>query len=292
MRILSVGEVVWDVFEDSTRLGGAPLNFAVNVSRLGHDVIFVSGVGEDDRGDETLERIRSAGLSTEYIQRLKDYPTGYVEVNTSRGSDHSFVIHRPAAYDFPALTPKQNAVLASMKPDWLYFGTLQQTSDTARRLIKTLIQSLPDTRRFYDMNLREGEYTMELVRDLLDVTTLLKLNEDEANCCADFFAHAPGAVEDLCGWLVGEFGLEGVCITRGSEGCTVHYDGQYIESPGFTVDVVDAVGAGDAFAAAFLHGKNEGWSLSKTCEFANQLGAQVASKPGALPEWSLEELQE
>jgi hypothetical protein len=79
--------------------------------------------------------------------------------------------------------------------------------------------------------------------------------------------------------------------TPSTESCAVHCDGQYIDSPRSSDDVVDAVGAGDAFTAGFLHGRNEGWSLSKTCEFANQLGALVASKPGALTEWWLKELQ-
>ena len=292
MRILSIGEVVWDVFEDSTRLGGAPLNFAVDVSRFGHDVVFVSGVGKDQRGDEALKCIRNAGLSTAYVQQLKEYPTGYVQVSTSRDGDHSYGIHRPAAYDFPALTPAQLEAVASFKPDWLYFGTLQQTSCTARELVKTLSHWLPETRRFYDMNLREGHYTTELLRNLLEETTLLKLNENEARTCAGIFENAPSAADEFCDWMVGQFGLEGVCITRGAEGCAVHCDGEYVESPGYQVDVEDPVGAGDAFAAGFLHGRNEGWTLKKTCAFANQLGALVASKPGALPDWSLDEIDE
>src|ERR1035437_7181889 len=82
-----------------------------------------------------------------------------------------------------------------------------------------------------------------------------------------------------------------VAVTRGERGCAVRIGNDRAECPGYTVKVVDTVGAGDAFAAAFLHGLAAEWSAAKTGDFANRLGALVASRAGAVPRWSPGELE-
>jgi fructokinase len=134
------------------------------------------------------------------------------------------------------------------------------------------MNAVPGARRFYDMNLRRGCYTPELVRELLSLAGAVKLNDDEAELFPDL-GQAPS-----------------VALTRGKRGCAVRIGNDRAECPGYTVKVVDTVGAGDAFAAAFLHGLAAGWSAAKTGDFANRLGALVASRAGAVPEWSPGEL--
>jgi fructokinase len=132
---------------------------------------------------------------------------------------------------------------------------------------------LPDARRFYDVNLRRGCYSPELVRELFSLAGAVKMNDDEAERFPDL-SEAPT-----------------VAITRGEQGSSVRIGGDRADCPGYPVKVADTVGAGDAFAAAFLHGLAAGWSAAKTGDFANRLGALVASRAGAVPEWSLEELE-
>ena len=76
-------------------------------------------------------------------------------------------------------------------------------------------------------------------------------------------------------------------MTCGESGCKIRIGDDRAESSDpRPSSVADAVGAGDAFAAAFLHGIAQGWSAAKTGDYANRLGALVASRPGAIPPWS------
>lgn len=274
MTIFSVGEILWDVFPDTVRLGGAPFNFAVNAHRLGHRVIFLSAVGDDERGRAALERAAALGLGTEFIQIASGRPTGSVSVMLDAEGHPDFTIHRPAAYDCLALDSPQLERLAALRPDWIYFGTLFPMLSHAREVLRRLMEAVPGARRFYDVNLRRGCYTPELVRELLSLAGAVKLNDDEAELFPDL-GEAPS-----------------LAITRGDRGCVVRIANDRAECPGYAVKVADTVGAGDAFAAAFLHGLAAGWSAAKTGDFANRLGALVASRAGAVPEWSLTELSE
>jgi fructokinase len=272
MTILSIGEILWDVFPDSVRLGGAPFNFAVHAHRLGHRVIFLSAVGDDERGRTALERAAALGLATEFIQVAPGRPTGSVSVRLDAEGHPDFTIHRPAAYDCVALDDRQLDRLAEVRPDWIYFGTLYPMEGRAREVLRRVMDAVPGARRFYDVNLRRGCYTPELVRELLALSGAVKMNDDEADLFPDL-GEAPS-----------------VAITRGDRGCVVRIGNDRAECPGCPVKVADTVGAGDAFAAAFLHGLAAGWSAVRTGDFANRLGALVASRAGAVPEWSPAEL--
>jgi fructokinase len=276
MRIVSIGEVLWDVFEDSEKLGGAPFNFSVHAMRLGHEVTFVSAVGDDKRGRAILERARELGLSTEFIQVVPSVETGAVRVHVDDAGQPSFHIQRPAAYDALHLSAEQLHRLADLRPVWLYYGTLVQSAANGREQARRLAGALKGARIFYDVNLRKDSYTLELVAELMSTADVVKLNEDEQK----LLARLPQSE-----WIA-------AAITRGDRGCTVWIGGDRADVPGYPVKVADAVGAGDSFAAAFLHGLSHGWDARRVGEFANRLGAIVASRPGAIPEWSMEELED
>jgi fructokinase len=272
MTIFSIGEILWDVFPDTVRLGGAPFNFAVHAHRLGHRVIFLSAVGDDERGRAALERAAGLGLSTDFIQVVAGRPTGSVSVRLDEEGHPDFTIHRPAAYDCLTLDEPQLQRLAELRPDWIYFGTLYAAQGCARDVLRRLMDAVPDARRFYDVNLRRGSYTPDLVRELLALADAVKMNDGEAEQFPD----------------LGE--VPAVAITRAEQGSAVRIGNDRAECTGYPVKVADTVGAGDAFAAAFLHGLASGWNAAKTGDFANRLGALVASRAGAVPEWSPGEL--
>src|SRR5215831_10527489 len=119
MKIVAVGEILWDMIGDATHLGGAPLNFAFHVSRLGNQVPLVSAVGEDDLGKHALQAMQTAGLSIEHIQRVPGHPTGTVTVAIGSPGSPEYTIHRPAAYDFPVLSADSLNQLVAWKPDWI-----------------------------------------------------------------------------------------------------------------------------------------------------------------------------
>jgi fructokinase len=276
MTIVSIGEILWDVFEDSEKLGGAPFNFAVHASRLGHDVVFVSAVGDDERGRAALSRAAGFGLRTDFIQLVPNAATGTVTVQVDEAGQPDFCIHRPAAYDALQLNNAELKRIADLQPAWLYFGTLFQLLPSGREQVRRLAGALSGARVFYDVNLRKDSYTPELVGELLAEADVVKLNEDEQKLLAPTFGGE---------WMAG-------AVTRGGNGCEVWIGSDHAEVSGYPVKVADTVGAGDAFAAAFLHGLSQGWGAAQCGAFANRLGAIVASRSGGAPEWSPEELED
>ncbi|HEV3037568.1 MAG TPA: carbohydrate kinase [Candidatus Angelobacter sp.] len=291
MKIISIGEVLWDVIGEAEHAGGAPFNFAAHARQLGHKVLFVSAVGKDRRGDRILERMEALGLSTIYV-RSNDYPTGVVSVTTDSRGQPDYVIHRPAAYDFPQLSQAEIKELLSPSPDWIYFGTLLQTSGPAFQLTRVLLTAAPGAHRFYDVNLRRGCYTPVLVQELMKQTTVFKLNQQEADGMAKMFGNSFSSLEDFCRSYAGQFRFEAVVVTLGESGCAIFMNDCYAEFPGYPMNVVDTVGAGDAFSAAFVHGFSACWEPAQIADFANRVGALVAGRPGAIPRWTIQEALE
>src|SRR2546421_13055311 len=207
MKIISIGEVLWDVIGETERLGGAPFNFAAHASRVGHEVLFVSAVGTDTRGDRILQRMQAMNLSTRYVARLAEYPTGHVTVNLDAAGQPGFVIHRPAAYDFPRLNASEMKTLLSPRPDLIYFGTLQQLSEQAKELTLRVLQANRRARRFYDVNLRPGCYDPELLRELIVHATILKLNDQEVKTISSMFGESYRSFRDFCTRYSKQFGL-------------------------------------------------------------------------------------
>lgn len=291
MKVISIGEVLWDVIGQEEHPGGAPLNFAAHLARLGHTAFFVSATGQDERGDRIAERLAGLGLTTRYIARVKDHPTGIATVDLGGDGQPRFTIHHPVAYDFATLADAELRELQSEHPDWIYYGTLFQMSPQGRALTRMLVEINRGAGRFYDVNLRANCYGPSLVRDLMSSATIVKLSEEEAPEVAAMLDLTICSLEQFCRSLADRYSLRAVCVTRGPAGCAVRFGSEYAEVPGYHVAVVDAIGAGDAFAAAFLHGLTNGWSAAKIGDFANRVAALVVSRPGAIPVWTMEEVQ-
>ena len=291
MRIISIGEILWDVIGDGEHLGGAPLNLSVQAARLGHDVSLVSAAGTDQRGDRALAAMPALGLSIDLVQRSSEWPTGIVTVTVAADGQPAFEIHRPAAYDSIKLDNSTLARLASLNPKWICFGTLLSMYAGGRKALLDALAAIPRARRFYDVNLRPNSFTAELVLDLQRRATVVKVNEAESSALDAMSGRSHGTLEGFCRDNAARFGWEAVCITRGEQGCAILARDQYAEVPGYRVQVADSVGAGDAFAAAFLHGLDAGWPAAEIGDFANRHGALVASRAGAVAPWTIEQIR-
>jgi len=284
-RPLVLGEVLWDVFPDSTRLGGAPLNFAAHARRMGHAPLLFSAVGNDDLGRQAVRAIQSLGLDTSLLQTTERFPTGCAGVSLDALGQAAFRIERPAAYDALTLSTGEIQSSRERSPDWLYFGTLFACLPEGRAILFELLRLMPDAIRFYDLNLRPSFESPLLVRELLEQADVVKMNQDEM-CAIHHYLGLPAETSAFCVSAAERFACRAVCVTLGSRGCAVFSNGQYDEEPGCPIEVADTVGAGDAFAAALLHGLASQWDITEIARFANRVGALVASKPGAIPDWT------
>ncbi len=293
MRVISLGEVLWDVFKDLEFLGGAPLNFSAYAQRLGNSVLLLSAVGDDARGRRAASQMSAIGLSTEFLQMVTERPTGTAVVVTDHSGSATYVIERPAAFDCVHVDRPILSRLQEFDPEWIYFGTLAQTDGRCLNALAEIIRHSPSAKRFYDMNLRAGHWNFAIVQDLSRIATVLKLNDAEAELLFhNVFGEKPFNLEEFCRYWSSNYGVQTLCITLGGAGCAVFMNGTLRTFPGYPIRVVDTVGAGDAFAAAFLHGLHLGWPVERIAPFANSLGALVASRAGATPAWNLDECLE
>ncbi|HMD11425.1 MAG TPA: PfkB family carbohydrate kinase [Marmoricola sp.] len=289
VRIIGVGELLWDLFPDGPRLGGAPFNVIANLRRLGHRVAFVTAIGDDRLGRAALAAADDLGVDATFISTALDLPTGTVEVTPDPVEGHRFAIRSPAAYESIGDGDALVARIRTWGPGALVYGTLAQRSDGVRELTRRIASEVRPAYRLYDVNLREGCWTPSLVIDLLGDATIVKVNEHESETLADLLATSadPRALGTR---LAERFGVAVVCITRGAGGASLWAAGTERSVAGMRVGVRDTVGAGDAFAAALIHGLVSGMPPGDALELANRLGALVASRAGALPPWRLDEL--
>ncbi len=284
-RVLLIGEVLWDRFPGVERLGGAPLNLAVHLARLGHRPLLVSGVGRDAAGRTAIAEIAALGLDTAFVQTTAAFATGSAEVHLGDGEQTSFTIRRPAAYDAVTLTEADLQHLAAWDASWICCGTLFPSSASGRTALTRLLDNAPRATRFYDVNLRPGADSPALVDELLRRADVVKLNEGELQFVHEHF-DLPADPEAFCRAGAERYGWRAACVTFGARGCVLLAGGECVQAPGVQVDVVDPVGAGDAFAAMVIHGLSSNWPAGRIAAEANRLGALVASCRGAIPAWS------
>ncbi len=256
---------------------------------MGHAPLLISAVGEDDLGRRAAFEIQAMGLDISFLQRTERFPTGRAGVSLDALGQGTFRIERPAAYDALSLSTDETQSLRDRCPDWLYFGTLFASRPEGRATLFEILRFAPDATRLYDLNLRPGFDSPSLVCKLLEQADVVKMNQDEMRLIANNF-RLPEEIRIFCEVASKRFGWRAVCVTLGSRGCAIFENGKYAEDPGRRIEVADTVGAGDAFAAAFLHGLASKWDIAEIARFANRVGALVASKPGAIPDWTMAEV--
>lgn len=284
-EVAAIGEVLWDVFPDGPRFGGAPANFACSLSVLGGEdvsVSMVSAVGPDDLGTRALEELRSRDVDVTNVQR-NDRPTGRVDVTLDDDGVPSYEFATDSAWDRLAWTDDLESLADRVRA--ICYGTLGQRADESRELIRKFIAcSPPNTLRMFDVNLRSPYDGDEVILDSLPYATAIKLNEDELErfrhllqgSCPD---DDVGAMHEIAA----RYDIGVVALTKGAAGAVIVRGGEVSEHRGQKVEVVDTVGAGDAFTAALVLGLLEDRPLDEINQSACEIAGRVCQKSGAIP---------
>jgi fructokinase len=282
MIVVGLGEILWDCFPDERRPGGAPANVAFHARQLGFRGVLCSRVGTDELGNEFLEFAKSRGLATDWVQRDPQHVTGRATVTLGKDGQAKFEFAEDAAWDHLQLDERAARLVHGARA--ICFGTLAQRSEDSRKAIHELLeQESADCFIVYDVNLRQKFYERSWIEASLRRAKAVKLNEDEIKILADVL-ELPSAADDFALAVIDRYRVHNVCVTRGSEGCYVQGVNESVDVAGSPVKVVDTVGAGDAFTAAFIAGHLWHWPLRTTVEFANRVGGLVAGQPGAMPD--------
>ena len=279
--VVGLGELLWDCFGESRRPGGAPANVAFHADQLGARGVICSRVGPDELGNALLQHLREQDLEIDSIQRDPHHPTGTVTVEVDDKNEPHYIIHENVAWDYLAFD-EQLARVAS-QASAVCFGTLAQRSKTSRHTIEAFLDPCEHALRVYDITIRPPWYDADMIDASLRRCDVAKLNQEEVPVVADAIGLSVKNPRGVADALLTMYELRVVCVTRGEAGCLAVSPDAHADVPGHPVEVADTVGSGDAFTAALVCGLLRGWPLERIARFANQVGALVATRPGAMP---------
>jgi fructokinase len=282
--ILVIGEILFDVFPEYRRLGGAPFNFAYHLKNLGFAVRFISKIGTDDAGKEILDKLELANFDLDDIQIDEVHPTGHVNVRLDKSGSPQFDIISEVAYDYIEYLadPHLNLIREARL---IYFGTLVQRSEAGCKNLQAFIsRSSPETLKFYDINLRAGCYNEAVIKKSLSNADILKLNTNELRCLRQMLSLKTNA-NDFVHRLMKSHSIRTVSLTKGELGSELYtHQGDFSAESTETIQVVDSVGAGDAYAAMLVAGLLKKWQPQKILERASSFAARICQIKGAIPD--------
>jgi fructokinase len=280
--VVGLGEILWDMLPGGKQLGGAPANFAYHAGLLGADACIVSSVGSDDMGQEILGQLNALKLKTDYIAVDPVHPTGTVSVKLDPDGHPEYIIHQDVAWDFIPF-PGSTKALAG-KADAVCFGSLAQRCEASGTTVISFLESTrDDCLRVFDINLRQKFYSEDIIRRSLELSSVLKLNDDELQTLAEMVS-CKGDEKQVARELITAFSLDLVALTMGENGSLLLTPGEESFFRTEPVEVEDTVGAGDSFTAALAAGLLKGLPLREIHRHAAELSAYVCTRKGATPD--------
>jgi fructokinase len=280
-RVVGIGEMLWDLLPSGPQLGGAPGNFAYHARQLGAAAHVITRIGDDAAGRKILEQFDRMGIADETVQVDRQLPTGSATVILETAGVPKFAIGADAAWD--GLEVTNEALNVVRKADAVCFGSLAQRNIAAAASIQRLVASTPPAAlRVFDINLRESFYTRGTIERSLEAANVVKLNGQELAVLGTMFG-LRGDVKGQIERMNRLFDLDVIALTRGEMGSLLYQGSVWSDLPGHKVDIVDTIGAGDAFTAALVMGLLNELSLPDIHRIAADVAGFVCSRPGATP---------
>lgn len=279
MKILAIGEIIFDIFNGEAEIGGAPLNFCAHCANLGAESALISAIGNDELGIKALNELKNFGVDTQYIQK-NNLPTGQCIVTVKNGNPEYNVL-RPAAYD--KISSSNNEYSA----DVFAFGTLIQRDGESRNAVKEILKSGNFSEIFCDINLRKNCYDEDSCRLCLENATILKISSEEEPLLQDFgFYEFTKTESEKIRSICKAFGNIRIALyTKGKNGSLIYdkSEDRFCNIPAIETDVVSTVGAGDSYSAAFLCEYLGSGDIRAAGEAGAKLSSFVVAHRGAVP---------
>lgn len=280
--VVGMGELLFDVFPTGKKIGGAPANFAYHVGQLGIESLAISAVGCDALGDEIIDILNEKHID-HIVPRVAE-PTGTVQVTLDEKGVPSYEICEGVAWD--NIPCNKELVEVAKRCCAFCFGSLAQRAEQSRNAINLFLDSMEsgdDTLRIFDINLRQAFYSREIIEESLAKSNVLKINDDEYRTVGEMLGYDVDDFERGSRYMMGHYGLQMVILTCGEKGSHIFYaDGSsFLPTP--KVEVVDTVGAGDSFTAAFVASLLSGKTIEEAHRKAVEVSAYVCTQSGAMP---------
>ena len=285
-KVICFGEVLWDILLTGPLPGGAPMNVAYHLKKLGINPVLLTKVGYDDYGKDLVDLLSNEGVVVKYEGDTK-YPTGLVYAIVGEDHEMAYDIVYPSAWDF--IEWKQEYADLVSEAEYLVFGSLTSRSAVARNTLYQLMYVAK--KNVFDINIRPPHFDRNQLEYLLQKTNLLKMNFSELELVTEWFDQS-GCTTDRIKFVQDHFKIDQIIVTKGGDGAILNDYGKIYEHPGYKVSVQDTIGSGDSFLAGFLAQTLKGNNAGKALDFAAGIGAFVATKAGGCPEYKVEEIAE
>ncbi|CRF33508.1 carbohydrate kinase [Brachyspira suanatina] len=293
-KILSFGELLYDVYDNVSVIGGAPFNYSLQLSRLlnkDDKLKFITALGNDDYSKDALSFIDKENIDKSLIQISKDYETGKATVFLNEKKVPDYIIHENAAWDnIEYNNDIENALKENY--DMFYFNILSQRNEKSYNTLKTIFKNINAKYRVCDVTFRKNYYTKEKIKESLEFINILKINDDELAIIKDFFY--PSLQNDneiLLKAINKDFNIDYIFLTLGAAGASVLYNNEYIFSPSNKVNVVDTVGAGDSFCAALSYAILRGLDINNVLKFASSVSEEMVQVKGGTARYDIEKMK-
>jgi fructokinase len=284
--VVCFGEILWDVLPGNIVPGGAPMNVAYHLKKLGMQPALITRVGLDNYGKKLIQLMEKQGISTDYFQMDFERDTGKVTMTTGEDEHIHYDILQRVAWDNIQWDDQFESLLSTTA--FFVFGSLSTRSEASRQVLYRLLESA----RFkvLDINLRPPHYSRPILEKLMRGVGVLKLNLEELELLTGWFSGYKTEADRIEA-LQEQFRIPTIVVTKGSRGAVMLIDGVFYEHPGFVVDMADTVGSGDAFLAGLIFKISQGTSPPEAIQFASAMGALIATYNGPCPDYQIEEVR-
>ncbi|WP_293300321.1 carbohydrate kinase [Pedobacter sp. UBA4863] len=284
-KVICFGEILWDNLPNGRLAGGAPMNVAYHLRKLGIDSAMLSRVGNDIAGKDLKDFIASIGIPTDLIQLDQQQQTSEVIGELKDNNEMVYTITYPTAWDFIAW--RADYELLINQTDAFIYGSLSSRHPISRTTLLKALEAAPY--KVFDVNLRAPFYQKEGIKELLQHANLVKLNENEIEVLGTWFTSFKND-SDRAKALKELFEIDEIILTKGANGSAYYGNDLEINQESLSVEVIDTVGSGDSFLAGFLAKKLNGESVLDGFKYANKIAAFITTKPGACPSYQKSEI--
>lgn len=285
-KVVCFGEILWDMLPTGKKPGGAPMNVAYHLNRLGINSTIVSRVGNDSEGIGLKGFLDDIGISTALVQTDNQFQTSKVLATIGHDNEVNYDIVAPVAWDFIQYEDRFEMLL--QEADVLVYGSLVARNETSRNTLSKLLEKAKY--RLFDVNLRAPHYMPATIDQLLKKADAIKLNIHELAEVSGWLGNRSGNEYTGIGLLQDHYDLKEIIVTKGAQGASYYTPSARHDYPAVPVKVKDTVGSGDSFLAAFLAQKLRGETSENMLAFATALGAYVTTQSGACPPYSRADL--
>lgn len=280
------GEVLWDILPSGALPGGAPMNVAYHLYKLGKNPALITKIGIDEKGKELFNIFSNHGVCTDFFQVDYEYETGKVYAEPNEHNEVMYDIVMPVAWDF--ITWEEGFSDLVFNAEFFVFGSLAARNKQSKKTLLKLLESAKN--KVLDINLRAPHFNRRIVEELLAKADFLKINLAELELITGWFSSYT-SIADRIKSIMDKFSISNIVVTMGGDGALLYFNGHQYRHKGYKVEVVDTVGSGDAFLAGLISKLLENASPENALDFGSGLGAFIATQRGACPPYNVTDIE-